>query len=244
MVLRPKFTWEKMSRICYDCSPAVHIKLHCYGFGTEASSGPQRLFMAGLLSVHLSWITDLLQESLRRCQKHAAILETNLCAVAAALRSYKPHPRAAWSSVSCSFPGLLQFSAVVRWNPELMLCSLLSKSVSAGEMPCPGRRNQEAILLVCQDALQSQKLNLTSVQPRSLQSMACRMSQQEFVVSVCSSELYTFPQLEAASQGCSMMYSCVLQCKSCQAVWIRVGFGVATRCGFSLLVPSVVCKHS
>lgn len=34
--------------------------------------------VADLLSVNLSWMTDLLQEFLRRCQEQAAVLETNV----------------------------------------------------------------------------------------------------------------------------------------------------------------------
>lgn len=78
--------------MCYDHSSVVHAKLRCYVFGAKASSGLWHLLLAGLLSVHLSWITDLLRELLRRCQKQAAVLETNMPAVAAAAKELQTAP--------------------------------------------------------------------------------------------------------------------------------------------------------
>lgn len=142
LTLRPKLTREKMhvnvkdvlrSQLCRACE----TMLLCF-WSQSLQRAVALAFLVGLLSVHLSWITDLLRELLRRCQKQAAVLETSMLL----LRRYKPHPPAAWSSsISCSFPGLLHVSAVPSWDLELILRfppkRPPSKSALLGEIPCP-----------------------------------------------------------------------------------------------------------
>jgi len=45
--------------MCYDRSSAMRVKQCCYVFGAKDSSGLWHLLLAGVLSLHRSWITDL-----------------------------------------------------------------------------------------------------------------------------------------------------------------------------------------
>lgn len=78
--------------MCCPHSSALRVERHRSGFGAQASSGLWCLFLAGLLSVHLSWLTFQSQELPRRRQRQAALLETNMPSAAAALKELQTAP--------------------------------------------------------------------------------------------------------------------------------------------------------
>lgn len=96
LTLRPKLTREKMhvnvkdvlrSQLCRACE----TMLLCF-WSQSLQRAVALALLVGLLSVHLSWITDLLRELLRRCQKQAAVLQTSMPAVAAASKEIQTAP--------------------------------------------------------------------------------------------------------------------------------------------------------